>query len=264
VSRIPTAFRRLRKANEVALIPYLQAGYPSLEATRVLLPVIGRQGADLIALGTLPGGYTQQDTTSRPDVTLADCLRIAAEARRTNEVPLLLAARYTQLSDCDPSASSRQALASFTSDCAASGIDGLFISDLMPQGAEPLKSACDEAALDLVLSVSLFSTEMEIEQVARLSTGFIHCVPVPGAKSDDPIWMFALSDLVRRHTDLPLVVGPDVSTPEQVAQLAAVADGVLVGSALASLLASHPGEEAMLEVSEYIRAIKAAALRPDG
>src|SRR5689334_25390733 len=105
MSRISSAFRRLQKVNEAALIPYVTVGYPSLDITRQLVPVIARQGADLIELGIpfsdpLADGATVQRASHaalETGVSLADCLSLAAEARRANEIPLLFMSYYNPI-----------------------------------------------------------------------------------------------------------------------------------------------------------------------
>jgi tryptophan synthase alpha chain len=119
MSRIASTFRRLSKANEAALIPYLWVDDDSLERTRWLLPVLARQSADLIALGIPDYGRA----TGR-DLSLADCLAVAAEARRTNELPLLLASNYTPIL--------KHGVEKFAAGAAASGVDGVIALDLRP------------------------------------------------------------------------------------------------------------------------------------
>src|SRR5438270_7037510 len=105
MSRIASAFKRLGKVGEAALVPYVPAGYPSLDVTRQLVPVIARQGADLIELGAplndpVAGGADVSEPRSGAQergVSLADCLSVAAEARLANEIPLLFMSNYNSV-----------------------------------------------------------------------------------------------------------------------------------------------------------------------
>lgn len=259
--RISSAFRRLRKAGEAALIPYLTVGYPSLDITRQLLPLMARQGADLIELGIpfsdpMADGATVQHayhSALQSGVTVADCLRVAAEARRSNEAPLLFMSYYNPI-HC-------YGLERFANDCAASGVDGLIIPDLPPEEAADIKAACDASGVDLIFLLAPTSTDERIRQVAALARGFIYCVSLTGVTGARAQLGSNVADLiarVRRHTDLPLVIGFGISAPEHVAQVSQIADGAVVGSALINLIESHLEDEMILEVSEYIRALKEA------
>jgi tryptophan synthase alpha chain len=264
MSRIDTTFRRLRKTGEIALIPYLTVGYPTLDITRQLLPVIGRQGADLIELGIpfsdpLADGATVQrayHAALENGVTLADCLSVAAEARRSNEVPLLFMTYYNPIHN--------YGLQRFATDCANAGIDGLIIPDLPPEEAALIKAECVSAGIDLIFLLAPTSTDERIKMVVELASGFIYCVSltgVTGARADLSEEARKLVARVRQHTDLPLVVGFGIGSPDQVAQVAQIADGAVVGSALINLLEKHPVDEPMeimMEASDYIRSLKEA------
>src|SRR5689334_12098415 len=100
MGRIASTFKRLSKINEIAIIPRVVIGYPSLEVTRQLVPIMGRQGADLIELMIPESGDQDLGTDPlRSGVTIADCMSIAAEARRANEIPLIFRSHYTLLQE---------------------------------------------------------------------------------------------------------------------------------------------------------------------
>ncbi|HUP27866.1 MAG TPA: tryptophan synthase subunit alpha [Chloroflexia bacterium] len=259
MGRISAAFRRLKKGNEAALVPYLTVGYPSLEATRQLLPVIARQGADMIELGVpfsdpLADGATIQRTSQvalENGVSLADCLRVAAEARRSNEVPLLLMSYYNPLL--------RYGLDALAEDCAEAGVDGLIVPDLPPDEAAELKGELDGKGVDLIFLLAPTSTDERIRRVAEMASGFIYCVSLTGVTGARSEVSSGLSDFlarVRSHTDLPLVVGFGISTPEQVEHVSGIADGVVVASALMNHIEGLPEDELVIGVSEFVRALK--------
>ena len=265
MGRIATTFRRLSKANEAALIPYVTVGYPSLELTRQLVPIIARQGADLIELGVpfsdpMADGATVQRASQaalEQGVSLDDCLAVAAEARRTNEVPLLFMSYYNPIF--------KYGLEAFACDCSQAGVDGLIIPDLPPEEAAELKLVCEAVGIDLIFLVAPTSTDERLQKVAEMASGFIYCVSltgVTGARSEMGEGIEDMLERVRRHTDLPLVVGFGISTPEHVARVSRVADGAVVGSALINVIESHPDEEeVILSVSEYVRELKEGTKR---
>ncbi len=264
MSRIAATFRRLKKANEAALIPYVTVGYPSLEMTRQLVPIMARQGADLIEMGVpfsdpMADGATVQRSSEAAlaqGVTLAACLNIAAEARRANDVPLLFMTYYNPVL--------RYGLERFVVDCAQSGVDGLIVPDLPPDEAGDLHVQCEAAGIDLIFLVAPTSTNDRLKRVAEMASGFIYCVSlvgVTGARAELSEGIDEMLTRVRRYTDLPLVVGFGISTPEHVAKVSRWADGAVVASALINLIDSLPEDDVIPGVSEFVRDLKEATVR---
>ncbi len=263
MSRIPAAFRRLKKNNEAALVPYLTVGYPSIEATRTLLPVIARQGADLIELGVpfsdpLADGATIQRASQaalEAGITLSDCLQVAAEARRSNEVPLLMMSYFNPIH--------KYGQKQFAEAASSSGVDGLIVPDLPPDEAGEFKAACDERNIDLIFLLAPTSTDERIRRVTEMASGFIYCASLTGVTGARTELSQALPDLISRirpHTDLPLVAGFGISTPEQVADVVKVADGAIVASALINLIETLPADDLIIGVSDFIRSMKEATV----
>lgn len=261
MGRISQTFKRLRWEKEAALIPYLTVGYPTLEATRQLVPLMARQGADLIELGVpfsdpLADGATIQRASQAAlenGVTLADCLQVAADARRANEVPLLLMSYYNPIFKYGPDG--------FAEDCARSGVDGLIVPDLPPEEAGELKEACKANGVDLVFLVAPTSTEERIKKVAEIASGFIYCVSLTGVTGARAELSEGVGDLlarVRAHTDLPLAVGFGLSTPAHIAQVSKIADGAIVASALINLIEGLTEDELIGGVGEFVRELKEA------
>ncbi len=264
MSRIANTFRRLRKANEAALIPYLTVGYPSVDATRQLVPVIARQGADLIELGVpfsdpMADGATVQRSSEgarRNGVTLATCLQVAADARRANDVPLLFMSYYNPIFTYGVERFARQ--------CAAAGVDGLIVPDLPPEEAEELKVACTEEGVDLIFLVAPTSTDERLQRVAEMASGFIYCVSltgVTGARAELSQGIEEMLARVRRYTDLPLVVGFGISTPEHVREISQMADGAVVASALINYIETLDDDDLVTGASDFVRELKAATVR---
>ena len=266
MGRIATTLKRLRWEKEAALIPYVTVGYPSLDDTRQIVPLMARQGADLIELGVpfsdpLADGATIQRASHaalQNGVTMADCLSVAAEARRANEVPLLLMSYYNLIH--------KYGVERLAADCAAAGADGLIVPDLPPEEAGDLKVACEESGLDLIFLVTPTSTDERLRLVAEMASGFIYCVSVTGvtgARSQVGTDLENFITRVRKHTDLPLVVGFGISTPEHVARVARVAQGAVVGSALMDLIERLPEDDLITGVAEFVREMKTGTLRSE-
>ena len=250
MTRISSTFRRLSKAGEVAAIPYLPIGVPDLRTSRSLLPVIGRQGADLIAIGPLLAlpGLDDSPGMAQAGANLDDCLSIAAEARRTNEVPIIL------VSDRD--GAQGYGVGALASACASSGVDGLLIVDLVLEDFATFAAICAGAGVDPIPAIS--ESIVDLLPVASAG-GFVYC----GARSTSVVDVRLLRDRLSAVIDLPLVVGVATGKREALPADIGQADGVLGGSGLVALLTSHPEDEIMLEVSDHVRALKEVVARGD-
>lgn len=244
MSRIASTFRRLGKAGQVAAIPYLPVGAPDVEASRLLLPIIGRQGADLIALGTtMTMRYTDGGNAVQTGASLDDCLRIASEARRTNEVPLVLISTVADAQD--------YGFEGLAIHCAQAGVDGLLMPDLSLDNFAVVAPICSAAGIDPIPVIHPLVGDVELSQLL-LATGFVYC----------PVFVFselAAVDLKARvldSTELPLVLGVDDFLLETMPDGGKLGDGVLVRSGLSEIILSHPEYEVMLEVSDHVRLIQ--------
>jgi tryptophan synthase alpha chain len=248
MTRITSTFRRLGKAGEVAAIPYLPIGVPDAQTGRSLLPVIGRQGADLVAIGPLLAlpGLDDLAAAGYAGGSLDDCMSIAAEARRTNEVPLIL------VSNSD--AAQAYGLDRLARACASSGVDGLLIADLVPGEFASFAAICVGAGVDPIPAISA-----SIEDLSLLASagGFVYCAVGEPDDADVEILRANIASI----TDLPLVIGVAADNPDALPASLSLADGVLAGSGLVARLTSHPPDEIMLEVSDHVRAVKAAVSR---
>jgi tryptophan synthase alpha chain len=129
----------------------------------------------------------------------------------------------------------RYGLESLARDAAARGIDGCLLTDLSVEEAEPYVGAMRSAELDTVFLVAPTSTQRRLELVAKYSTGFVYLVSRTGVTGERSTVSNAVEPLVtamRKVTDLPLAVGFGISSADQVRKVGAVADGVIVGTAI--------------------------------
>jgi tryptophan synthase alpha chain len=235
VSRIGKLFETLKKEQRCGMIAYLTAGDPTPEATPALVAALERGGADLIELGVpfsdpIADGPVIQlagDRALRAGTTLAKVLAIAAEIRKTSEVPLLL---FTYLNPA-----LRYGFERLARDAKAAGIDGCLLIDVSVEEAEDYVRVMRDADLDTVFLAAPTSTDERLKLVAHYSSGFVYLVSrtgITGVQSKVADSAAVLIDRVRAHTDLPIAVGFGVSTPEHVAQLAGLVEAVVVGSAI--------------------------------
>ena len=147
----------------------------------------------------------------------------------------------------------------FISRCSELGIDGIILPDLPFEEKEEFLPLCRQYGVDLVSLIAPTSAD-RIAMIAKDADGFIYIVSslgVTGVRSKITTDIAKLADVVRQNTDVPCAVGFGISTPEQAADMAKCADGVIVGSAIVKLIAQH-GRDAAGPVGEYVRSMKSA------
>lgn len=260
MSRIAATFARLRAERRIALMPYLTVGFPQRESTMELVPALEAAGGALFELGVpfsdpLADGTTVQRSSQRAlenGVTLSFCMETVAGLRaRGVQAPLLLMGYYNPLL--------RYGLARACADLAAAGGDGWIVPDLPPEEALDLQRAATDHDLDLIMLVAPTTPDERIAQIARISSGFIYCVSLTGVTGARRAMDAGLGDFlqrVRRHTDLPLVVGFGISNAEHVAQVSAHADGAIVGSALIAHIEGLPAAQLQEGAVAFVRGLQ--------
>lgn len=243
MSRIGPTFEALARENRRALIMYLTVGYPQRDSALELVPAIIAAGADMIELGVpfsdpLADGATVQRATEhalRNGIRVKDCLETVRELRASEvTAPIVFMGYYNPIL--------QYGLERFCRDSAAAGVDGMIVPDLPPEEAHDLHAACRAAGLDLIFFLAPTSTEQRIAEVAELASGFIYCVSltgITGARSELPPELPDFLRRVRSATHTPLAVGFGISEPRHARQVAAVADGVIVGSALLNIVEAN-------------------------
>lgn len=260
-NRLEETFTRLRSAGEKALIPYLMAGDPSLQDTEELVLALEKAGADIIELGVpfsdpIADGPVIQKAAERALAAGTSLKRILATVtalRRRTQIPLVLMAYYNSIQAFGEEAFCRAAL--------EAGVDGLIVPDMPPEEADQLCVAA-QAGPDIVFLVAPTSTPARRALVARRSRGFIYYVSLTGITGAK---LAALSEIqsnvakIRRLTQTPVAVGFGVATADDAAQVAAVADGVIVGTAIVRHIEQHQHDPHLSEhVGRFVGALKAA------
>lgn len=254
MSRITNVFAKTKRK---ALIPYVTVGYPSLEATLEVVPLLAQNGADIVELGIpfsdpLADGVTIQRSSYNAlqrGVSSRICLDVAKRLREKVDIPLVFMTYYNPVF--------HYGLEPFCSACVAAGIDGLIIPDLPPQEGADLEVVARNKDLDLIYLLAPTSPQERIKMVGQRSRGFIYLVSVTGvtgARDKLPADLEAFVNRVRKATSQPLCVGFGISTPQQAKQVAAIADGVIVGSRIIQLM--EDGD--MGEVAEFVKGLRQA------
>jgi tryptophan synthase alpha chain len=232
-------FREWRAAGHCALIPYVTAGYPSMGETPAVLDGLVAAGADVIELGVpfsdpVADGPTIQRSSQRAidrGVTLSWTLDVLRSFRTRHDTPVVI---FTYL---NPVLS--RGLERFVEEAVGAGAQAVLLTDL-PVGADArIEAAFDDAGLPLIRLIAPTTGPDRALEIARAARGFLYYVArkgVTGASarlSDDLAGAVAR---LRSVTDAPIAVGFGISTPAQAAEVATIADGVVVGSALIDAL----------------------------
>jgi tryptophan synthase alpha chain len=260
VSRLDATFERLRARGERALVVYLMAGDPSLAETERLVVEAERRGADVIELGVpfsdpLADGPVIQRADVRALAAGTSLLRVlesVASLRTRVRVPLVLMTYYNPMLAFGLKAFARTAV--------DAGADGIIVPDLPHEEAEPLRAEAEPAGLDIVHMVAPTSTPARVKAIARRSRGFIYLVSLTGVTGERPTMppdLEAQIRTLRLVTTKPVCVGFGVSTPEHVAVVGQLADGVVVGSAIVRTIEQHAGTAALVDrVGDFIASLK--------
>lgn len=272
MNRIDALFSRLRGEGRRALMPFVTAADPNLATTAELLPVLLRHGAHMIELGipysdpvadgpVITASYTR---ALRQGVKMADIfemirwLRSGWVGQAEESAPLVTMVSYAIVY--------RQGVDHYLEDAVNSGVDGLIVPDLPVEEAEGLRQKTDARNLKLIQLVTPTTPRDRAVRIANSTTGFLYYVSVAGITGERSALPDELVENVawlRSRTELPICIGFGISGPEQVRQLAPVADGLIVGSALVRRMAEigqgRSKEEVLREVGQFMESLAEAA-----
>jgi tryptophan synthase alpha chain len=251
MSRISSVFRAARKERRAALVAYITAGDPDLERTPVLAQALRRAGADVLELGVpfsdpIADGPTNQRAAERAlaaGATLEDVLAAVAVIRAREDMPVVL---FTY---ANPVLS--YGIDRFAEDSAAAGVDGVLFTDVPDEEMGRFAPSLERCGLDPVLLVTPTSTRERIRAASTRGRGFLYLVSrtgVTGARGELDVELARNIRITRKLSRLPVAVGFGISTPAQVAEVAAQADGVVVGSAIVDRIARCNGSDDMPDV----------------
>ena len=249
MNRIDKKFQELRDQGAKAFMPYLCAGDPTPELTSKLLLTLEAAGADCIELGVpfsdpIADGPTVQRASERAlthRISLQQILEMVTDLRTQTDIPIALMSYYNPIF--------RMGEDAFCKAAQDAGVDGVIVPDLPPEQAEPLLDVAPNYNLATILLVAPTSPPERMHLIASVSTGFIYCVSVTGVTGARAMLSDEIAPMIaelRKHTDKPLSVGFGVSTPDQATQVAQIADGVIVGSAIVNVIEENIDNEAQL------------------
>jgi tryptophan synthase alpha chain len=251
MNRITKAFE-----NKKALIAFITGGDPDLKTTEALILTLEKSGVDIIEIGIpfsdpVAEGPIIQEADKRAlenGCTTDKLFEMVKNVREKTAIPLLFMTYANPIYSYGKDA--------FMSTCAAIGIDGIIIPDVPFEEKNEFEESADKHGICLISMIAPTSGE-RIVKIAKDAKGFIYCVSslgVTGVRSEINFNIAELIKKVKKITNVPCAVGFGVSTLKQARDMAAISDGVIVGSAIVKLIGEH-GKECMEPVAAFVKGI---------
>lgn len=262
MNRIEAKFKELKKRKKTALIPFITAGDPDLKTTKALVLEMEKRGADIIELGVpfsdpIADGPTIQEAdirSLRHKTSLNDVLKLVKDLRKKTEVPLVLMTYYNLLY--------KYGIEKFIIQARRSGVDGMIAADLPVEEASELKRYARKSNLDTIFLASPTSSSERLKLIAKETRGFIYYVSLTGVTgareelAEDLI--FSLRRL-KRLTNKPIAVGFGISKPEHIREIKRDTDGVVVGSAIISVIEKNlKSKDLVKKVGNFVQRLAQA------
>lgn len=256
MSKIASAFQ-----NGKAFIPFITMGDPDLETTKKVVQAAVDNGADLIELGipfsdpTAEGPVIQEANIRAlaGGITTDKVFAFVQELRENIHIPLVF---MTYANVVFSYGAER-----FISECQKCGVDGIILPDLPFEEKEEFQPLCKQYGVDLISLVAPTSKQ-RVAMIAKEAEGFVYIVSslgVTGTRSEITTNISEIVKVIRENTKVPCAIGFGISTEEQVSEMSAIADGVIVGSAIIKLIEEH-GKNATETVGAYVKEMKEALL----
>lgn len=264
MSRIAALFDQLKKTGKKALIPYVTAGDPNPNVTVNLMHGLVEAGADVIELGVpfsdpMADGPTIQLACERAlkhNTSLHDVIAMVAEFRTTNiHTPIVLMGYLNPVE--------AMGYETFAKAAQQAGIDGVLMVDMPPEESGDNTKIFADHDLDIIYLIAPTTTDDRISEIAKYSTGYVYYVSLKGVTGSAAIDVADVSknlERIRQRVSIPVGVGFGINNGEAAAAVAAVADGVIVGSALVNKIAANADnpDVAIKEVKAVLAEMRAA------
>ncbi len=235
-NRINEKFKQLKSENRGGFIPFIVAGDPNLKTTKELILLLAENGASVIELGVpfsdpVADGVTIQASAERALrnlINVQGILEIVSEVRGKGcETPIILFSYFNPILQFG--------LGRFAAASVKSGVDGVLITDLVPEEAEEFRAVLAAKDLALIMLAAPTSSDERLEKICEKASGFVYAVSragVTGARKDSSSDAENLVVRLRKFTDLPIAVGFGISNAPQIKEVCQYADAAVIGSAI--------------------------------
>lgn len=255
MTKVDQRFAELRAQNRKALVPFVTAGDPDLDTTVEMIRRFDRLDCAVCEVGIpysdpIADGPVIQASYTRAlekKIHLKEIFRRLAEVAPEVSIPVVTMVSYAIVFRHGPE--------QFIQDAVAAGVSGAIIPDLLVEDAAEMVELCKKYDFALIQLVTPTTPDERALSIAETTTGFLYYVSVTGITGEraelPPILAQRLSWL-KEHTDLPICVGFGISQPDQVKQVADIADGAIVGSAIVRRLADPDSHSVADDVESYV------------
>jgi len=239
MKRLENTFNKLRDNKESALVGFVTAGDPDIDTSLNIIAAMCKNGLDILEIGVpfsdpSADGPVIQRSSSRAlkhHVSLRTVMAMVERTRRITDIPIIIFSYYNPLL--------AYGVDRFQTDAIAAGADGVLVVDLPMEEASELTSTWTNPNFCFINLVAPTTPKTRMAKIAAKSSGFLYLVSKTGVTGSDGLdtsEIGAQMDILRSVTTLPVCVGFGISTAEDVAAVAAMADGVVIGSAFERLI----------------------------
>lgn len=261
MSRLTPRLAALAQSGRKALVTFITAGDPDLPTTCETILTLEAAGADIIELGVpfsdpMADGPTIQLSSERAlaaGTSLKAILETVRSVRTRTDIPIILMGYLNPVH--------AYGYERFCCDAVSAGVDGVLLVDMPPEESGEFLPRAEAHGLDVIFLLTPTSDQARIDTVNRLGRGFIYYVTVTGvtgARQEVSSTLSRELETICSKTTLPVMAGFGISTPEQAANVADLADGVVVGSAIVKLFQHNSGAQLQQEVHSFVSTLKQA------
>ncbi len=258
--RIKNTFGALAKRGEKAFIAYIMAGDPDMAKTLTYARALIQGGADIIELGMpfsdpIADGPTIQQAAQRAlqsKTNISKIFALVSNLRKTSGIPIVLMGYINPVL--------KYGTKRFFEDAARSGVDGLILPDLPLEEIDHVKEYAVQSGIDMILLAAPTSDRKRLLELSRHTRGFLYYISMTGVTGSQKKMGHAAFESIRwirRNTQKPVAVGFGISTPRQAKTIAALADGIVVGSAFVKLIENN--KNASAQIIALTHSLKSAA-----
>ena len=261
MNRIDQHFKKAAEEKRKSLVLFLTAGYPDMQTTEALIPVLDEAGGDILELGVpfsdpIADGPTIQAASAealKAGTTLEGILNLVERVREKTQMPIVLFGAYNPFLHYGLERLAKRAV--------EVGVDGFLVPDLPMEESAEFDAICREAGLALVYLVAPTTPDERMERIARQSTGFVYFISMKGVTGStieiDDALRERVAKLRKAAAPEPVAVGFGIQTEEHAKAIAGLADAVVVGSALIRKVDEHRRSKNMAaEVRAYVESLR--------